>query len=105
MSVRLTDIAHLIEAVLANPACRAELVALACLLASKHTEAVLSIAEQPAPKPTRLLTVEEAAEILHMPVSSVYHHASEWSFTRRPTPHVLRFDEAGLLAWIAGRKS
>lgn len=100
MTPRLTDILHQIEAVLENPACRAELAALAVALAAKHTEAVVRLAEQPVAK-TKALTIDEVAELLHLDKDWIYRHASKLPFAFKPSPGLWRFDEQGALAWIS----
>jgi predicted DNA-binding transcriptional regulator AlpA len=52
----------------------------------------------------RLVTPEQAAEILGQNVQWVYRHASQWSFTRRLSRKSLRFSEAGLRRWLATKK-
>ena len=57
-----------------------------------------------APEKERLLTPEEAAEILGQDVRWLYRHANELPFTRRINRKNLRFSEAGLRRWLAARK-
>jgi predicted DNA-binding transcriptional regulator AlpA len=63
-----------------------------------------------APEKDRLLTPEEAAEILNPAANSansvrwLYRHANKLPFTRRIGRKNLRFSEAGLRRWIAARK-
>ena len=50
---------------------------------------------------SRLLTAQQAAEVLGVPVRTVYRQAASWPFTRRPAPKTLRFDSGELQRWIA----
>jgi predicted DNA-binding transcriptional regulator AlpA len=52
----------------------------------------------------RLLTPEEAAEILGQDVRWLYRHANKLSFTRRISRKNLRFSEAGLRRWITTKR-
>jgi predicted DNA-binding transcriptional regulator AlpA len=52
----------------------------------------------------RLLSPQQAAEILGQNVRWVYRHAGKLPFTRRVSRKNLRFSEAGLRRWIALRK-
>lgn len=58
---------------------------------------------QPAEK-ERLLTPEEAAEILGQNVRWLYRHAAKLPFSRRISRKNLRFSEAGLRKWLAAKK-
>ena len=55
------------------------------------------------PEKDRLLTPEQAAEILGQKVRWVYRHAPQWTFTRRLSLKCLRFSEAGLRRYAARR--
>lgn len=48
----------------------------------------------------RLLTVEEAADILSVTVDWLYRHASDLPFTVRPGPGQLRFSKNGLQTYL-----
>ena len=55
--------------------------------------------------PVRLVSVEEVAELLQVPVQTIY----AWRFQRRgPTPmrigRYLRFDPADVARWVESRK-
>jgi predicted DNA-binding transcriptional regulator AlpA len=52
----------------------------------------------------RLLSPQQAAEILGQNVRWVYRHAGKLPFTRRINRKNLRFSEAGLRRWITLRK-
>jgi excisionase family DNA binding protein len=55
-----------------------------------------------------LLTVNEVAEILKVPPSWVYEHTRERSRDRIPGFRIgkyWRFAEAGVLAWLANRRT
>ena len=52
----------------------------------------------------KLLTPEEAAEILGQKVRWLYRHAAILPFTRRISRKNLRFSEAGLRRWISAKK-
>ena len=47
-----------------------------------------------------LLTPEQLAERLQVPVAWIYRHASKWPFTRKLTRKCLRFDAAGFEVWL-----
>lgn len=48
-----------------------------------------------------LLTAEQVAERLQVPITFVYRRASSWPFTRKLSHKVVRFDAEELEAWIA----
>jgi predicted DNA-binding transcriptional regulator AlpA len=52
----------------------------------------------------RLLTVEQAAEMLSMSPDWLYRHAKKLPFTRKLGPKMLRFSYQGILKWLATRK-
>jgi len=56
-----------------------------------------------APPAAELLTVAEAARLLHTSVKWLYRRADTLPFTRRLSPHVVRFDAAALARWVARR--
>ncbi|PYJ66216.1 MAG: hypothetical protein DME76_17365 [Verrucomicrobia bacterium] len=51
-----------------------------------------------------LLTVDEAAALLHVDPRWLYRHAAKLPFTRRISRKNLRFSEAGLRRWLAAKK-
>ncbi len=79
----------------------------AALHAALQVRAVsLDGAAQPeAPEWDRLLTPEEAAQILGVTVKWLYRHAKRFSFTRRLSRKCLRFSEAGLRKWQAAKRA
>lgn len=56
------------------------------------------------PEADRLLPPEEAAPLLGVTVKWLYRHAKRLPFTRRLSRKALRFSEAGLRRWQAGKK-
>ena len=64
----------------------------------------------PAPVPPAwseddLLTVDEAAAMLRVSPRWLYRHAKTLPFTRKLSPKVLRFSRAGMLRWLAPRRT
>ena len=55
--------------------------------------------------PDRLLTAEEAAKRLNYSTDWVYRNAKKFPFTKRITPHRLRFSESGIEKYIKTRPS
>lgn len=53
----------------------------------------------------RLLTAEKAAPILNTTPRWLYRHHKNLPFTRRLSRKCLRFSEAGLMKWLAVKKS
>jgi|SRR5215510_11422446 len=53
----------------------------------------------------KLLTPQEAAEMLGQTVRWVYRHAPEWKFTRRLSRRCLRFPENPLRRYAMARRS
>lgn len=51
-------------------------------------------------RPDRLLTPEEASALLGVTVRWLYRHADKFTFTRRLSRKVLRFQEQGLRRFI-----
>jgi Helix-turn-helix domain len=51
----------------------------------------------------RLLTPQEAADILGQNVRWVYRHAKQWTFTRRLSRRCLRFPENALRRYATAR--
>jgi excisionase family DNA binding protein len=52
----------------------------------------------------RLLTAEEAAEVLSVSPDWLYRHSKKLPFTRKLGPKMLRFSYQGILKWLATRK-
>jgi len=52
----------------------------------------------------RMLTAEEAAEILSMSTDWLYRNAKKLPFTRKLGPKMLRFSEQGIIKWLATRR-
>lgn len=57
----------------------------------------------PPPEKDRLLTPEEAAEILGASVRWVYRNAPKWTFTHRLSRKCLRFSETGLRRYATAK--
>ena len=53
---------------------------------------------------SRLLTPEEACEILHVNKAWLFRHSKRLPFVRKLSHKNVRFDEAGLKRWMAARK-
>ena len=51
----------------------------------------------------RMLTAEEAAEMLSMSTDWLYHNAKKLPFTRKLGPKMLRFSQQGIKKWLATR--
>ena len=51
----------------------------------------------------RLLTAEEAAEMLSVSPDWLYRHAKKLPFTRKLGPKMLRFSSQGIKKWLATR--
>ena len=56
------------------------------------------------PDNDRLLSVDEAAELLKVTPQWLYRHARSLPFSRRLSRKALRFSEAGLRRWAASRR-
>src|SRR5262245_3554979 len=52
----------------------------------------------------RMLTAEEAAELLSMSDDWLYRNAKKLPFTRKLGPKMLRFSYQGIVKWLATRK-
>jgi excisionase family DNA binding protein len=52
----------------------------------------------------RLLTAEEAAEMLSVSPDYLYRHAKKFPFTRKVGPKMLRFSRQGIIKWLESRK-
>ena len=52
----------------------------------------------------RLLTAEEASEMLSVSVDWLYRNAKKLPFARKLAPKMLRFSYQGILKWLATRK-
>ena len=53
----------------------------------------------------RLISVNEAATLLHMPKDWLYRHASDPPFTRRLGGRTLRGSDRELQRWLANRRN
>ena len=53
----------------------------------------------------RVLTAEQAGEILGTSPDWLYRHASKLPFTRKLAPRVLRFSSQGIQKWLTTRKT
>jgi len=56
------------------------------------------------PPEDRLLTVNEAAQLLSLSPDWLYRHAKKLPFARKLGPKMLRFDYRGMLKWLETRK-
>jgi excisionase family DNA binding protein len=52
----------------------------------------------------RLLTAEQASELLSLSSDWLYRHAKKLPFTRKLGPKMLRFSEAGIKKWLETRR-
>src|SRR5215831_14990146 len=52
----------------------------------------------------RLLTAEEAAEMLSMSTDWLYRNAKKLPFTRKLGPKMLRFSYQGIIKWLPTRQ-
>ena len=52
----------------------------------------------------RMLTAEEAAEMLSMSTDWLYRNAKKLPFTRKVGPKRLRFSQRGIIKWLESRK-
>jgi predicted DNA-binding transcriptional regulator AlpA len=68
------------------------------------TEVVNSALTKPQSNEDRLLTAEEAAQLLSVSPDWLYRNAKKLPFTRKLGPKMLRFDYKGLLKWVETRK-
>jgi predicted DNA-binding transcriptional regulator AlpA len=105
-TARVANLTQQIEAVMASPESRAELRDLVAMLAAQQIRGLSLLVEQPAqPQTAKLLTVDEASEVLGLDKRWIYRHHRELPFTVHPSPGLLRFDSVGIQQWIAsGRK-
>ena len=69
----------------------------------EEIQATLSSNGRPAEE-SRLLTPEEACEILHVNKAWLFRHSKRLPFVRKLSHKNVRFDEAGLKRWMAARK-
>ena len=67
--------------------------------------AFLGSEKKEAKSQDRLLTVKEASKVLGYSKDWIYRHADKLPFTKRLTPHTLRFSEAGIEKYIKNRPS
>src|SRR5215831_18013804 len=52
----------------------------------------------------RMLTAEEAAEMLSMSTDWLYRNARKLPFTRKLGPKMLRFSQQGIVKWLESRQ-
>src|SRR5262244_1144748 len=52
----------------------------------------------------RMLTAEEAADMLSMSTDWLYRNAKKLPFTRKLGPKMLRFSQQGIIKWLATRR-
>jgi predicted DNA-binding transcriptional regulator AlpA len=52
----------------------------------------------------RLLTADEAAQMLSVSPDWLYRNAKKLPFTRKLGPKMLRFDHQGIVKWLSTRK-
>ncbi len=83
---------------------RADAVLRQRLLMNGAGAAPAPVPEPPA-EPDRLLDVEELAERLRVTHDYIYRNASQWPFTRKLSPKMLRFSEAGLNRCLSIRQT
>jgi hypothetical protein len=72
-------------------------------LIAEEIRAALQNCGAPMAEKDKLLTPEQAAEILGQSVRWVYRHASQWPFARRLSRKCLRFSEKGLRLYATAR--
>jgi len=69
---------------------------------------VQRLRQQTAPENTvseRLLTADEAAQLLAVSPDWLYRHARRHPFARKLAPKMLRFSYVGIVKWLATRKT
>jgi predicted DNA-binding transcriptional regulator AlpA len=64
----------------------------------------IQAARAPQQEADRLLTAEEAGEMISMSEDWLYRHAKTLPFTRKIGPKTLRFSYQGIVRWMATRK-
>lgn len=74
-------------------------------IVAEEVRAALQNSAVPMAEKDKLLTPEQAAEMLGQKVRWLYRHASRLPFTRRLSRKSLRFSENGLRRWVAARRS
>jgi predicted DNA-binding transcriptional regulator AlpA len=62
-----------------------------------------ALQHEPVVEKDKLLTSQQAAEILGQNVRWVYRHAKQWTFTRRLSSKCLRFPENALRRYATAR--
>jgi predicted DNA-binding transcriptional regulator AlpA len=67
-------------------------------------EEINSAISKPESGENRLLTAEEAAQILSVSPDWLYRNARKLPFTRKLGPKMLRFDYRGMVKWLETRK-
>jgi len=106
-----------LSAVLVDPSRAASLTpehATALLVQLAAVQAALTARLQVAPRTIpqteereggdRLMTAQEVAEVLHVPVSWIYRHSGQLPFAVKLSHKVLRFSERRLQAWMARQR-
>jgi predicted DNA-binding transcriptional regulator AlpA len=68
------------------------------------TDALRSAGTKPKSNRDRLLTADEAAQMLSVSPDWLYRNAKKLPFTRKLGPKMLRFDYRGMVKWIETRK-
>jgi len=58
--------------------------------------------ELKGPPPDKLITAEDAAAKVNVPVKTIYNWARGKWWAMKPTRRTLRIKEAGFLAWFSG---
>jgi predicted DNA-binding transcriptional regulator AlpA len=67
-------------------------------------EEISSAGTKPQSSEDRLLTAEEAAQLLSVSPDWLYRNAKKLPFTRKLGPKMLRFSHQGMVKWLATRK-
>jgi predicted DNA-binding transcriptional regulator AlpA len=67
-------------------------------------EEVNSAGTKPESNEERLLTADEAAEMLSVSPDWLYRHAKKLPFARKLAPKMLRFSHKGMTKWLETRK-
>jgi predicted DNA-binding transcriptional regulator AlpA len=64
----------------------------------------IKAARAPEQDADRLLSAEEAAEMLSMSTDWLYRNARKLPFTRKVGPKMLRCSQRGIIKWLESRK-
>jgi predicted DNA-binding transcriptional regulator AlpA len=104
-AARIADIRSKIQDVVQDPNSKAELRALVECLGGGLACAQAAWAELLYKPETqeRLLTIDEAAEVLSVERRWLYRNSHKLPFVVRPSEGVLRFSSLGIQQWINGR--